>query len=115
MQNKTDKLVILWTSSDRETALKMVFMYAFNSKLRGWWDNVSLIVWGPSSKLLAEDTELQQYIKKMKEYGVELEACKACSDSYNVSDELAALGIDVKYMGEPLTQLLKEGCRVITI
>ena len=57
---------------------------------------------------------LQAEIIKIKEAGVELMACKACSDSYGVSDTLEALGIDVKYMGEPLTQLLKQGHKIIT-
>ena len=56
------KLNVLWTSGDREVALKMVLMYSFNAKKRGWWDEVSLIVWGPSAKLLTEDPELQERI-----------------------------------------------------
>ncbi|MHB8076425.1 hypothetical protein [Desulfosporosinus fructosivorans] len=47
----------------------MAFMYTLNSKLKEWWDEVSLIVWGPSAKLLAEDTNLQQYIGKIKDAG----------------------------------------------
>jgi hypothetical protein len=43
----------------------------------------------------------------MKEAGVALFACKACADIYGVSDKLSSLGIDVKYMGVPLTQYLK--------
>lgn len=35
--------------------------------------------------------------------GVVVETCKACSDSYGVSEALTALGIDVKYMGISLT------------
>jgi hypothetical protein len=62
--NKQDKLAVLWTSADREVALKMVFMYTYNSKLRGWWDDLTLIIWGPSSKLLSADKELQDYVKK---------------------------------------------------
>ena len=46
--------------------------------------------------------------------GVTVEACKACSDSYGASDALTDLGVDVKYMGIPLTNYLKEGCRVLT-
>ena len=46
-----DKLVILWTSGDREVALKMVFMYAGNAPRHGWWDDITLIVWGPSTSL----------------------------------------------------------------
>ncbi|MFZ5649455.1 MAG: DsrE family protein [Bacillota bacterium] len=112
---KPEKLVVLWTSGDREVALKMVFMYTLNSKLRGWWEDVCLIVWGPSSRLLSEDPELQDYIAKIKDAGVELLACKSCTDSYGVSDKLEQLGIDVKYMGLPLTSFLKEDYKIITI
>ena len=109
-----NKLVVLWTSNDKEVATKMVFMYTLNAKIKEWWKEVCLIVWGPSAKLLSEDAELQKYIEKMKDAGVEIEACKACSDSYGVSSILEGFGIDVKYMGEPLTGYLKKGYKVIT-
>jgi hypothetical protein len=114
MTQNGDSLVVLWTSGDREVALNMVFMYTFNAKRRNWWSEVSLIVWGPSSKLLSEDKELQDEIKKIKEAGVILEACKACSDRYGVSEDLEQLGIDVRYMGVPLTDYIKEGRSIIT-
>lgn len=110
----SEKLVILWSSGDRDVALKLVFMYAGNAPRNGWWDDVTLIVWGPSALLLAEDQELQDKLTGLAQEGVKLEACKACSDSYGVSDRLAGLGVDVKYMGEPLTAYLKEECRVLT-
>ena len=56
-----------------------------------------------------EDSELQERIQEMKQAGVVLLACKACSDSYGVSGNLEKLGVEVKYMGEPFTQLLKDG------
>ena len=111
---KPEKLFVLWSSGDREVATKMVFMYTLNAKLRDWWKHISLIVWGPSARLLSGDGELQEIIMKMKDAGVELMACKACSDSYGVSESLEALGIEVKYMGEPLTQLLKGNDKIIT-
>lgn len=109
-----NELIVLWTSGDREVALKMVFMYTFNSKTKGWWDDVCLIVWGPSSKLLAEDKELQERVAAMLQAGVEVVACKACTDSYGVSDILEALGVEVKFMGQPLTQMLKQNSKLIT-
>ena len=114
---KPDELVVIWTSGDREVALKMAFMYTFNCKRFEWgWKDVTLVVWGPSAKLLAEDKELQEHIVDMKEKGVKLFACKKCSDMYNVSGDLKRLGIEVKYMGKPLTDYLRdENCRVITI
>ena len=114
MEDRSNHLVVVWSSGDREVALKMVFMYTYNAKRQGWWDHVTLIVWGPSAKLLAEDGELKEHILKMKDAGVRLEACKACAGLYKVSGQLEALGIDVKYMGKPLTEYIKEGGSVVT-
>ncbi len=103
-----DKLVVLWTSQDREVALKMVFMYTINAKMREWWREINFIIWGPSANLLSNDEELKDHIRKMLEVGINVVACKACADSYGVSEQLKQLGIEVKYMGEPLTKYLKE-------
>jgi len=115
--SKPDELVVLWTSGDREVALKMAFIYTYNSTRFKWgWKNVTLVVWGPSAKLLVADTELQEHVIEMKEAGVKLLACKKCSDLYGVSDDLRRFGIEVKYMGKPLTDYLRdENCKVITI
>jgi hypothetical protein len=114
---RPDELVVLWTSGDREVALKMVFMYTLNTRRFKWgWKNVTLVVWGPSSRLLSADTELQEYLSRIRDAGVKLLACKKCSDMYGVSDNLRRLGIEVKYMGKPLTEYLRnDNCRVITI
>ena len=112
---KPDTLLVVWSSGDREVATKMAFLYTLNAKRRGWWKHVTLIVWGPSAKLLTEDSELQGRIDEMRDAGVGLKACKACSDSYGVSESLEKLGIEVQYMGESFTQILKdEYQRVIT-
>ena len=108
------QLAVVWTDGDRNVALKVAFMYTFNAKARGWFDEVTLIVWGPSANLLAEDPELQESIGEMRAEGIEVVACKACADSYGVSETLAGLGIDVKYMGQPLTEMLKGDWKVLT-
>lgn len=104
----TDKLVVLWTSGDRDVAIKMVFMYTYNAKAQGWWKDITFIIWGHSTKLLSVDIEVREHIQKMIEAGVEVVACKACADSYGVSDNIAALGIEVRYMGLPLTEYVKD-------
>jgi hypothetical protein len=109
-----ERLVVVWSSGDRDVALNIVFMYTLNAKAKGWWKDVTLIVWGPSAKLLTFDPELQERVRKMKEAGVVLEACKACSDEYGVSEGLLKMGIDVKYMGQPLTAYIKEGRHILT-
>jgi len=108
------KLLVVWTSADKEVAVKMVYMYTYNAKKQGWFDRVRFLVWGPSSKLLSEDKDLQDYIGRMKEAGVELLACKACADLYGVSEDLTSLGITVKYTGKDLTEMLQSDWKVLT-
>lgn len=43
-----------------------------------------------------------------------LEACIACANAYGVTDELRKSGYDVKGMGKPLTDYLKNGAKVLT-
>ena len=111
---KKSKLAIVWSSADRDVALQMIFMYSLNSKRLGWWDTIDLIVWGPSAKLLAEDVELKGKTKELLKAGVNILACKACTDNYQVSSDLQELGIDVRYMGEPLTEYIKLGWKILT-
>lgn len=110
-----EKLVILWTSGDRDVALKMVTMYAYNAKRWEWWDDITLIVWGPSAKLLSEDEDLQAEIGKMMDAGVIVKACKGCSDQYGVSEKLSELGVEVKYIGKEFTDYIKGDRHILTI
>ena len=110
----TEKLIVIWSSADPGVAHNVCFMYTHNAKRRGWFDDVTLIVWGPSAELASHDKAIQTRIREMITDGVVVEACKACFDSYGASDALTKLGVDVRYMGIPLTDYLKEGRRVLT-
>ncbi len=110
-----DKLNILWTSSDVDTAEKMVFMYAYNAKMRKWWDEITVIIWGGSAALVSENEMVQKKVKEMIEAGVHVSACKACADKLGATDKLESMGIEVKYWGEGLTQIIKEDAKLITI
>ena len=55
MEDNSNKLAVLWTSDDPNLAEKMAFMYTYNAKKQGWFDEVTLIIWGPSAKLLSEN------------------------------------------------------------
>ncbi len=109
-----DKLVIVWTSDDPYVAERVAFMYAHNAKINGWFKDVTLIIWGPSAKLAAENLKIQEELKAMQKDGVVIEACIACANAYGITDELKALGFDVKGMGKPLTDYLKSGAKVLT-
>lgn len=113
--SNSEKLYILWTSSEAETFDEMVFMYALNGKKHGWWKKITLIIWGASARLVGEDEVVQLKIKELVDGGVHVTACKACADDLGVSSKLEELGVEVKYWGQALTALLKSDAKLITI
>jgi hypothetical protein len=112
--NTIDKLVIVWTSDNPYTAERMVLMYAHAAKTAGWFKDVTVIIWGPSAKLVAENIKIQEKLKTMQDDGVEIRACIVCANMYEVTEDLKALGFDVQGMGKPLTDYLKSGANVLT-
>jgi hypothetical protein len=112
--NKTH-LYVLWTNDNLITAEKMVFMYSINSLSHGWWEKVTLIIWGAPAKLVGENAEIQKKIREAQDAGVHVTACKACADELGVTETLAELEIEVKYWGQPLTEILKNNEQLLTI
>jgi hypothetical protein len=108
------RLAVVWSSGDPDVAKRVCFMYTHAAKKQQWFDEVTLIVWGPSARLLAADKDLQAEIRTMAGDGVKVQACLACADSYGVTEQLRKLGIEVKYMGKPLTDMLKQDWKVLT-
>ncbi len=113
--DNSNKLAVLWTSGDPEVAEKMVFMYTLNAKRQGWFDEVVLIIWGPSAKLAVENEMIGDYIKRMQEAGVKTEACLYCAKMYGVDEKLAEMGVDIKGMGVPLSDYLKTGWKTLSL
>lgn len=107
-QASPEKLTIVWTSGDPEVAHRMVLMYGKAAKSNQWFDEVRLIIWGPSARLVAADKDIQAKLKEMKQNGIVIEACVVCADLYGVSDCLRELGIEVKPMGKPLSNIIRE-------
>lgn len=113
-ENTGDKLVIVWTSDDPFLAERMVLMYGHAAKTAGWFKEVTLVIWGPSAKMVAENLKIQEKLKAMQKDGVVMEACIACATAYNVVEDLKKLDLVVKPMGKPLTDYLKGDAKVLT-
>ncbi|MEA3436635.1 MAG: DsrE family protein, partial [Thermodesulfobacteriota bacterium] len=94
---------------------KMVFMYTVNSLIHGWWEKVTLIIWGAPAKLVSEDVKIQEKVKEALDAGVHITACKACADQLGVTEKLENMNIEVKYWGVPLTELLTKEETLLTI
>lgn len=114
MQSKR-VLHILWTNADVDTAQYMVMMYATNSMLNGWWDDVTVILWGATVKLTAENAIVQERIRIAAQAGVKFSACVSCAEQLGVKEQITALGIEVIPWGKPLTDLLQSGQPLLTV
>lgn len=111
-----NELVVLLTSDNADTIEYMAFMYAHNALLNKWWDKVTLLIWGASSKTILAKQNLCEMLEKMQEDGVTLKACKACAEKLGTYEGLLNLGFEVDYMGLPLTTYLKnEKVKVLTV
>ena len=109
------KLNILWTNADINTSKLMVLMYTNNAIKQGWWDEVRVIIWGATAKLVAENKEVQALIKSSQETGVKFSACIACATELGVVEDIKALDIELIKWGGPLTEIIQKEEKLLTI
>lgn len=108
-------LHILWTNADPTVFEKMVLMYAVNSLLRGWWEQVTVIIWGDNAALAANDPKVSRLIASAMRQGVKFSACITCARELGVEDRLRDMGMEVISWGPPLTQLLQSRAPLLTV
>ena len=109
-----DKLLIVWSSGEIEVAKKLVLLYGSVILPRAYWDEAHLMIWGPSAKLLAQNSEIQGMFAKVLDSGVKASIYVVCTDDYGVTEQLKALGAEPIHTGEFLTQALKSDWKVVT-
>lgn len=110
----SDTLVVVWSSGDIEVAEKACLMYAHAAKRNKWFNEVILVVWGPSQKLFLDNKMVKEKVATMQKDGVIVQACVSCANMYGVANDLKVCGVDVIGMGVPLTKYLKRGYKVLT-
>lgn len=112
----TDRhLHILWTNADPQTSENMVMMYATNAMLNGWWDKVTVIVWGGTQKLFLENEAVRLKAQMAARAGVEFSACVSCARNLGIEQELKDADVEVIRWGEKLSLLMQNGKHVLTV
>lgn len=104
-----NRLFVILASGDKDVALEVALFYPVTLAKEKYMDEVKVILFGPSEKLVARDKQVQKRIKTLQKAGVKISACKYCSDRMGVSDKLAELGITVEYVSSGIAQMLKDG------
>lgn len=106
-------LTVLWKSNNIIDIENLIFPYVTNSKTQKWFSDVTLLIWGASTEFILKNKNLQERIKTLKETGINIYACKYCSDQLNATEVLEACGVTVIYTGELLSDHLKEENRKV--
>ena len=103
----SSKLLVVIATGENEKALTGL-MYASRTLAEGWMDEVKVVFFGPSERLLVEDEVIA---KTVKEFGaVETPiACKFISDRDGISEKIEALGVNVDYVGTIISNFIKDG------
>ena len=102
------QLVILWTQNSEVTFTEMILPYLMNSKLKGWWPKATLIIWGGSTQLVRDTPMIQESIQGLVNHSITVRACRSCANHLTATALLESLGVDVCYMGVPLTDYLQK-------
>ena len=103
-----DKVLVIISTSDAGKA-RTGAMYALNTLKYGWMDEVKIILFGPAQDLLLEDSKFQELIKEYQEIEENVVACKFISDRDDKSEALDKIGIQVEYVGEMISNFIKDG------
>lgn len=103
-----DKVVVVLSSKDRDVLL-WGLRYSWRSVESNYLDDVKVVALGPSEKVISEDPDLQEMIKRIQEQGKVVSACKAFSDEEGITDQLSELDIEVDFVGAIIGKLIREG------
>jgi len=100
----SSKLLVIVATGDKEKARTALM----NVMKRGWLDDVKVVYFGPSERLVVEDPILADQAQEIAEAGGSI-ACKYISDRDDVSEKFEELGVQVEYVGSIISDLIKDG------
>ncbi|TFF91869.1 DsrE family protein [Candidatus Thorarchaeota archaeon] len=102
-----DKVLIVIASGDEDKCLTGL-MYAKNAIKYEWLTEVRVVFFGPAQGLLINNKKVADSAAELAKFGKAL-ACKFISDRDGQSAGIEDLGIEVQYVGEDVSEMIKDG------
>ncbi len=99
----SSKVIIILGSSDMEK-LKSGLTYGKNAVKYGWLDDVQFFLFGGAEKTILTEQGLIEEIKS-----VNAVACKLIAKEKNIYEKFKELNIKTEYIGEQVSNLIKDG------
>ena len=108
-------LHIIWANGDPVTSEDMVLMYAHNSILNGWWDRVTVVLWGAPQQTIFNNESVLLKLRLARNSGVEFSACVSCAIDLGLMEKLEEEQIETIRWGQKLSLLLQNGKHVLVV
>lgn len=103
-----DRVIVIIATAEAAKA-RTGAMYALNAMKYGWLEDVKLVLFGPAEHLFLEDVEFQDLVRQYMDLAKTPLACKFLSDKEDSSERLRDLGLDVQFVGAPISEAIREG------
>ena len=102
------KVLVIVSTENKEKALGAL-VFVQNSIKNKRFEDLKLILFGPSEKLASTDQALKSIIADIVSMNNSPVACKAISDMHNIGNELTARGFKLEYVVDPIGQFINDG------
>lgn len=110
-------LVIITSGEEAMEKALTGLLYAVNAKKNNWIENVNLMFFGPSERMITKaepGSEVSKFLKQAFDLGIAPIACRAISEGQNITTELEELGLSVEYVGPIVSSFIKKDYQVLT-
>ncbi|MBE0567918.1 MAG: hypothetical protein IH621_18335 [Krumholzibacteria bacterium] len=103
-----DRIIVIIATAEAAKA-RTGAMYALNAMKHGWLADVKLVLFGPAELLFLDDPEFQDLVIQFMHVAKTPLACRYLSDRQGSSERLRDLGLDVQFVGAPISEAIREG------
>lgn len=101
--------VLIWLASGDIEKLQPGILYGTNARKYGWVDDVQFVVFGESERLMLEQPETFELLQDNN-----AAYCKFVADEMGITADLKAKGATIVYVGDYISNFIKDGYQVIT-
>ena len=101
--------VLIWLASGDMDKLQPGILYGTNARKYDWVDDVQFVVFGESERLMLQHPETFALLQDNN-----TAYCKFVADDMGITQDLKEKGANVVYVGDYISNFIKEGYQVIT-
>ena len=108
IQKEAEGVNLLWTADGRDVFTERIVPYSHKYLDCKSGKELTLIVWGPAVKVLAEHDQLQNKLASMIDKGLKVKTSRFLADQHGITEQMKAIGVEVEKTNKVLTETLTD-------